>query len=92
MKRAAVKRLGRDRRITSGLSAGRRRSVGGLGGDDLGDRRCRELQRVQRVRDPASFIVPSSCPMTIQMVNVIPLGENAYWMTTAPPGITINRR
>ena len=40
--------------------------------------------------NPASFIVPSSCPMTIQMGNVIPLGENAYWMTTAPPGITIN--
>jgi hypothetical protein len=40
--------------------------------------------------NPASFIVPSSCPMTIQAGNVIPLGENAYWMTTAPPGITIN--
>jgi hypothetical protein len=38
----------------------------------------------------ASFTVPSSCPMTIQVSNVIPLGGNAYWMTTAPPGITIN--
>ena len=41
--------------------------------------------------DPGAFIVPSSCPMTIQVGNAIPLGENAYWMTTAPPGITINQ-
>jgi hypothetical protein len=39
--------------------------------------------------NPASFIVPSSCPMSIEAGNAIPLGENAYWMTTAPPGITI---
>jgi len=41
--------------------------------------------------DFASFIVPSSCPMSIQAGAVIPLGQNAYWMTTAPPGITINQ-
>jgi hypothetical protein len=40
--------------------------------------------------DFASFSVPSSCPMSILTVNAIPLGQNAYWMTTAPPGITIN--
>ena len=28
--------------------------------------------------------------MSIQVGNAIPLGENAYWMTTAPSGITIN--
>ena len=38
-----------------------------------------------------SFIVPSSCPMSIQTITAIPLGQNAYWMTTAPPGITINQ-
>ena len=41
--------------------------------------------------DFASFIVPSSCPMSIEAGAVIPLGQNAYWMTTAPPGITINQ-
>ena len=41
--------------------------------------------------DPGAFIVPSSCPMTIQVGNAIPLGENGFWMTTAPPGITINQ-
>ena len=40
--------------------------------------------------NPGAFIIPSSCPMTIDVGNVIPLGMNAYWMTTAPPGITIN--
>ena len=29
--------------------------------------------------------------MSIQTFNPIPLGQNAYWMTTAPPGITINQ-
>ena len=29
--------------------------------------------------------------MSIQANATIPLGQNAYWMTTAPPGITINR-
>ena len=29
--------------------------------------------------------------MSIQVGNPIPLGQNAYWMTTAPPGITINQ-
>jgi hypothetical protein len=28
--------------------------------------------------------------MSIQAIAAIPLGQNAYWMTTAPPGITIN--
>ena len=37
-----------------------------------------------------SFTAPSSCPMEIQTVAAIALGSNAYWMTTAPPGITIN--
>ena len=37
-----------------------------------------------------SFIDPSSCPMSIQTSAVIGLGSNGYWMTTAPPGITIN--
>jgi hypothetical protein len=41
--------------------------------------------------DFASFSVPSSCPMSIQTIAAIPLGQNAYWMTTAPPGITINQ-
>jgi hypothetical protein len=36
------------------------------------------------------FSAPSSCPMSIRTVAVIGLGQNAYWMTTAPPGITIN--
>jgi hypothetical protein len=38
----------------------------------------------------ASFIAPSSCPMSIQANAWIPYQQNAYWMTTAPPGITIN--
>ena len=37
-----------------------------------------------------SFIAPSSCPMSIRANAVIGLGSNGYWMTTAPPGITIN--
>jgi hypothetical protein len=37
-----------------------------------------------------SFTAPSNCPMEIETVAVIALGSNAYWMTTAPPGITIN--
>ena len=41
--------------------------------------------------DFTSFSVPSSCPMSIQTVNPIPVGQNAYWMTTAPAGITINQ-
>jgi hypothetical protein len=40
--------------------------------------------------DHGSFGVPSSCPMSIQATGAIPVGQNAYWMTTAPPGITIN--
>ena len=37
-----------------------------------------------------SFMAPSSCPMSIQANAVIGLDSNAYWMTTAPSGITIN--
>ena len=39
----------------------------------------------------SSFIAPSACPMSIQAYAFIPQGQNAYWMTTAPPGITINQ-
>jgi hypothetical protein len=40
--------------------------------------------------DFAAFTAPSRCPMSIQAIAAIPLGQNAYWMTTAPAGITIN--
>jgi len=40
--------------------------------------------------DLAAFITPGSCPMTIENVTPVPAGQNAFWMTTAPPGITIN--
>src|SRR5277367_5337978 len=40
--------------------------------------------------DFASFVVPSVCPMSVRAGALIPVGQNAYWMTTAPPGITIN--
>src|SRR5947209_1819052 len=40
--------------------------------------------------DFAAFTAPSGCPMSIRAIAAIPLGHNAYWMTTAPPGITIN--
>jgi hypothetical protein len=36
------------------------------------------------------FTAPSSCPMSIQTIATIGLDQNAFWMTTAPPGITIN--
>ena len=36
------------------------------------------------------FSVPSRCPMSIAGGSVVPPGQNAFWMTTAPPGITIN--
>src|SRR5436305_12718159 len=35
------------------------------------------------------FTVPSVCPMAITAGSVVPPGQNAYWMTTAPPGVTI---
>ena len=41
--------------------------------------------------ESGSFIVPSSCPMSIQACACDPAGQNGYWMTTAPPGITINQ-
>ena len=31
-----------------------------------------------------------SCPMWIDAVGGVPAGANAFWMTTAPPGVTIN--
>src|ERR1700733_3438135 len=36
-----------------------------------------------------TFTAPSSCPMSIVAGSVVPPGQNAYWMTTAPPGVTI---
>jgi len=35
------------------------------------------------------FTVPSACPMSIAAGSIVPPGQNAYWMTTAPPGVTI---
>ena len=35
------------------------------------------------------FTAPSFCPMSIVAGSIVPPGQNAYWMTTAPPGITI---
>ena len=40
--------------------------------------------------DSAAFIAPGTCPMKIENVTAVPPGKNAFWMTTAPPGITIN--
>ena len=36
------------------------------------------------------FNVPSGCPMSLEGGGVVPEGQNAYWMTTAPPGVIIN--
>lgn len=35
------------------------------------------------------FTAPSACPMSIAAGSIVPAGQNAYWMTTAPPGVTI---
>ena len=40
--------------------------------------------------DLSVFNVPSGCPMSLEGGGVVPQGQNAYWMTTAPPGIIIN--
>jgi hypothetical protein len=36
------------------------------------------------------FNIPSGCPMSLEGGGVVPDGQNAYWMTTAPPGVIIN--
>jgi hypothetical protein len=40
--------------------------------------------------DLPAFYVPSSCPMSVATDGLVPQGQNAYWMTTAPSGIVIN--
>jgi hypothetical protein len=40
--------------------------------------------------DLAAFFASQSCPMTLQNGFPVANGQNAYWMTTAPPGIVIN--
>ena len=40
--------------------------------------------------DLSAFITSDTCPMTIENVTGVPAGQNAFWMTTAPPGIVIN--
>ena len=39
--------------------------------------------------DFSAFAVLDYCPMTLEGARV-PAGHNAFWMTTAPPGIVIN--
>ena len=83
---AAVAACGR------GLSAGRGGSAGGTGRDDLDDRRWRQLQRLQCLRATSrrsSSRRAARCRS--RPANPSRWGENAYWMTTAPPGITINQ-
>ena len=36
------------------------------------------------------FSIPSRCPMSLEGGGVVPQGQNAFWMTTAPPGVVIN--
>ena len=40
--------------------------------------------------DVSVFAAPVTCPMSVVATAVVPLGQNGYWMTTAPPGVTIN--
>lgn len=40
--------------------------------------------------DLSAFYVPSACPMSLEGGGVVPQGQNAFWMTTAPPGVVIN--
>ncbi len=40
--------------------------------------------------DLSVFHTSAGCPMSIDVAGGVPAGENAFWMTTAPPGITIN--
>jgi hypothetical protein len=40
--------------------------------------------------DLSAFYEPSDCPMSLATDALVPQGQNAYWMTTAPPGIVIN--
>ena len=40
--------------------------------------------------DVSVFAAPVTCPMSVVATAVVPLGQNGYWMTTAPSGIVIN--
>ncbi len=40
--------------------------------------------------DLSVFFAQPGCPMSLEAVGTVPAGENAFWLTTAPPGITIN--
>jgi hypothetical protein len=40
--------------------------------------------------DLSALTSVSGCAMSFQVYTFMPQGQNAYWMTTAPPGITIN--
>ena len=40
---------------------------------------------------PPDFETIPGCPMALGAVGEVPAGANSFWMTTAPPGITINQ-
>ena len=40
--------------------------------------------------DQSVFYTSPACPMPIWAIGTVPAGDNAFWMTTAPAGITIN--
>ena len=40
---------------------------------------------------PPDFETIPGCPMALGEVGEVPAGANSFWMTTAPPGITINQ-
>ena len=40
--------------------------------------------------DLSAFYAGMGCPLSIGAVGTVPAGTNAFWMTSAPPGITIN--
>ena len=40
--------------------------------------------------DLSAFFAGVGCPLWIEAVGAVPAGTNAFWMTSAPPGITIN--
>jgi len=39
---------------------------------------------------PADFETIPGCPISLGAIGEVPAGANSFWMTTAPPGITIN--
>jgi hypothetical protein len=41
--------------------------------------------------DLSVFYAGTGCPLEIGAFGTVPAGVNAFWMTTAPPGITINQ-